>query len=92
MTGYEKSQNAWIIGGFVLISTICVSPMLFFGKTLILRGTFFEFRFFICFFQRKSSKRNQPPLEPLLKLRSAFYYFIFFLICFTLAFMIALGN
>ena len=45
MTAYEKSQNVWIIGGFVLISTICVSPMLFFGKTLVLRDTFFEFRF-----------------------------------------------
>jgi hypothetical protein len=49
MTSYEKSQNLWIIGGFVLISTICVSPMLFFGKTLVLRDTFFEFRFLYAF-------------------------------------------
>ena len=41
----EKNQNILVIGGFILISTICVSPMLFLGKTLVLRDTFFEFRF-----------------------------------------------
>ena len=49
MTAYEKNQNALVIGGFILICTICVSPMLFFGKTLVLRDTFFEFRFLYAF-------------------------------------------
>jgi len=34
-----------IFGGFILISTVCGSPMLFFGKTFVLRDTFFEFCF-----------------------------------------------
>ena len=45
MTADDKNQNTLIIGGFILISTICVSPMILFGKTLVLRDTFFEFRF-----------------------------------------------
>lgn len=49
MNPYEKNQNIFIIGGFILISTICVSPMLFLGKTLVLRDTFFEFRFLFNF-------------------------------------------
>ncbi len=45
MSANEKHQNALIIGGFILISTPGVSPMLFSEKTLVLRDTFFEFRF-----------------------------------------------
>ena len=45
MNPCDKNQNRFIIGGFILISTLCVSPMLFSGKTLVLRDTFFEFRF-----------------------------------------------
>jgi hypothetical protein len=64
MTAYEKNQNALIIGGFILISTICVSPMLLFGKTLVLRDTFFEFRFLYAFSKENISNGIIPLWNP----------------------------
>ena len=97
MNAYDKNQNALIIGGFFLISTICVSPMILFGKTLVLRDTFFEFRFLYDFSKENILNGIIPLWNPysncgqpfIANPQSAFFYplnWIFYLLNFQQAY------
>ena len=99
MNLFGKNQNVLIMGGFFLISTMCVSPMIFFGKTLVLRDTFFEFRFLYDFSKQTISNGIIPLWNPysncgqpfIADPQSAFFYpftWLYYLLDFNQAYIV----